>query len=103
MAWRSAYESTDALDLVKMLADHEARASFTELKEKLMAELGYLGDGKWLVLQSFLLGSYWPCLWIVKEVALAPNNMLMLCGRGLNHMEGNPGWSFINTYLSLVR
>jgi len=93
-----ANESADALDLLKTLADYEVRALSPELKEKLMLEPGYLGDGKWLALQNFLLRPYWSRLWIVQEVALAPDDMLMLCGKGsIKWKEVQDGLTSIHT------
>lgn len=76
-----ASDSGAALELLRTLADYEARGLSTQLKEKLMSDPGHLGAGKWLALQKLLLRPYWSRLWVVQEIALAPDNMLILCGK----------------------
>ncbi|KAL9621766.1 MAG: hypothetical protein Q9160_003884 [Pyrenula sp. 1 TL-2023] len=76
-----ADESAAALDLLRTLVDQEVRGLSEQLKDKLISDPGHLGAGKWLALQNLLLRPYWSRLWTVQEIALAPDNMLILCGK----------------------
>lgn len=76
-----ADRSGDAIGLLKDLARIETQHKGTELRDILQDDPGYFGVGKWLALQHFLQRAYWSRLWVVQEVALAPMNMLMFCGK----------------------
>jgi hypothetical protein len=76
----AAGDSYKAIELLKTLAQYEARGESHVLKEKLQEQPHYLGMGKWMSLHTFLQRPYWSRLWIIQEVALAPKNMLMFVG-----------------------
>lgn len=73
-------ESGQAIQLIKELVNCEKKGTSADLRNKLEADPGFLGDGKWLAFQRFVQRPYWARLWIVQEVALAPSNMLMFAG-----------------------
>jgi hypothetical protein len=73
-------DSDSALALLKTLADFYVRRKSPELNSSLLADKEYLGSGKWLSLHEFLLRPHWSRLWIIREIAFAPSNVLMLCG-----------------------
>ncbi|KAI0891820.1 heterokaryon incompatibility protein-domain-containing protein [Annulohypoxylon nitens] len=74
--------SGTAIELLKTLA--ETWVTSAEIPPTMLFDLqvdpGAFGHGKWLALHDFLQRPYWSRLWIVQEVALAPDNMLMLAG-----------------------
>lgn len=89
----AAEGSGKAIDLIKTLSRIKNEGKAWDLRDKLQVEPGYLGDGKWLAFQRFILRPYWSRLWVVQEMALAPLNMLMFAG------DDSVTWAEVHTAL----
>ncbi|KAI1733384.1 heterokaryon incompatibility protein-domain-containing protein [Xylaria scruposa] len=98
--------SRDGIQLLKDLAETWVTEvdSPPSMVQELQADPGTLGQGKWLALYEFLQRPYWSRLWVVQEIVLAPDNMLMFAGRdSITWREVQDGLSAIHVHFWYVK